>query len=174
MRITHPCLIHVSHSRWDICASRLGHVTQFSQSNVTLRAMCSFWAEDWSAIMCVLLLYLFYENGLSQVGAAPAAWILDEEKTRMKTKPGEQAADPEMPQPRCEQETNILVPSSWDLMVLIGTASPGGNCTEYAEQNWRAAWFPLLLVTWIFGLNTQWVSFFTFEIQKHYYDTSSF
>lgn len=60
--------------------------------------------------MCVLLLfYLFYENGLSQVGAAPAAWILDEEKTRTKTKPGEQAADTEMPQPRCEQETNVLV-----------------------------------------------------------------
>lgn len=136
MRITHPYLIHVSHLRWDICPPHIGHVTQFSQSNVTLRTICPFWAEDWSAVTCVLLFYLFYENGLFQVGTAPAAWILDEEKTRMKTKPRGQVADPEMPHLIREQETNILVLSSWDLMVLIGTASPGGNCTEYAEQNW--------------------------------------
>lgn len=39
---------------------------------------------------------------------------------------------------------------------------------------WKAAWFSLLLVTWLFGLNTHRIFFFTFEIQKHYYDTSSF
>lgn len=82
--------------------------------------------------VCSALLSLLWE-WTPQARAAPAAWTLDEGKTGMKTKPREQAADPEVPQPRCEQEANILGLSSWDLMVLIGTASPGGNCTEYAE-----------------------------------------